>query len=111
MESLVGDGNNTFFWTQNWLQGSSIATVAPNIFAQVPKAKRNKRTVREALLDDQWTQDIHGALDVAALAELIELVDILDEFQLSPGVQDVHKYGSFQHLGNTLPNQLKTPCS
>ncbi|GJM91717.1 hypothetical protein PR202_ga08123 [Eleusine coracana subsp. coracana] len=105
MESIVGDGNNTFFWTDNWLQGSSIATAAPNILAQVPKAKRNTRTVREALLDDQWTQDIQGALDVAALAELIRLMDILEEFQFLPRVQDVHKW-KFSTSGQYSSNAL-----
>ncbi|GJM95656.1 hypothetical protein PR202_ga12425 [Eleusine coracana subsp. coracana] len=91
METKVGDGNSTLFWTDNWLQGSSIANIAPHIFAQVSKQNRNKRTVSEALPDDQWTQDIIGALNVAALTELLGLVDLLDEVQLVHGVEDEHR--------------------
>uniref|UniRef100_A0A0A9EUV3 Reverse transcriptase zinc-binding domain-containing protein n=1 Tax=Arundo donax TaxID=35708 RepID=A0A0A9EUV3_ARUDO len=43
--SNVGDGSNTLFWTDNWLHGSSLATLAPHIFALVPKWTRNRRTV------------------------------------------------------------------
>ncbi|GJM93900.1 hypothetical protein PR202_ga10493 [Eleusine coracana subsp. coracana] len=35
-------------------------------------------------MNDQWTQDIQGALGVTALAELLGLVDLLEEIQLTP---------------------------
>lgn len=79
METTTGDGNNTLFWTDNLLQGSSVATITHHVLAQVSKRKRNRRTIREALLNDNWTQDIHGALSVTALAELISLVDLLED--------------------------------
>ena len=54
----VGNGANTKFWTDQWLQGSSIKLLAPNLFATVPKRRVKKRTVQEALMDNQWVQDI-----------------------------------------------------
>ncbi|GJN29602.1 hypothetical protein PR202_gb17843 [Eleusine coracana subsp. coracana] len=102
MESIVGDGNNTFFWTDNWLQGSSIATIAPNILAQVPKAKRNKGAVREALLDDQWTQDMQGALDVAALAELIRSLIILEAWMSWKQHNDMMFNGASPNVQRTM---------
>lgn len=79
MVTNVGNGMNTFFGTDNWLHGSSLAVLTPLIFAMVPKRIRNRRTVRDALQDLQWTQDIHGALSVAVFAEFLELVNLLED--------------------------------
>ncbi|GJN28944.1 hypothetical protein PR202_gb17122 [Eleusine coracana subsp. coracana] len=77
----------------NWLTGSSIANIAPHIFEQVPKQKRNMHTVSKALLDNQWTQDSRGGVvTVSILAGLLRLADILEEVQLTPGVQDEHSW-------------------
>jgi len=43
MNTIVGDGNTTLFWTDNWLHSSSLAVLAPHIFALVPKRRRNRR--------------------------------------------------------------------
>lgn len=53
METTVGGGNSTLFWTDNWLHGSSIVVIAPCLVAQVSKNRKNKRTIREALSGDQ----------------------------------------------------------
>jgi len=36
LESEVGDGNNTLFWSDRWLMGCSVADVAPLVVANVP---------------------------------------------------------------------------
>jgi hypothetical protein len=92
MNTIVGDGNTTMFWTDNWLHGTSLAVLAPHIFAQVPKRQRNRRKVSEVLHEFQWTHDIRGALSVAALAEFIGIVDLLEEVQLLSGVPDKHQW-------------------
>jgi hypothetical protein len=33
MVTNVGNGNTNLFWTDNWLEGISIAGLAPNIYA------------------------------------------------------------------------------
>jgi hypothetical protein len=59
--SEVGNGSNTLFWTDNWLQGRSISTLAPRLFSIIPKRITKRRTVQEALLNRNWIADIKGA--------------------------------------------------
>jgi hypothetical protein len=90
--TAVGNGANTKFWTDRWLHGSSIQTLAPNLFATVPKRWVKRRTVQEALLDNKWVQDIQGHHTVAVLAEFLEVWDLVQEVILLPEVEDVHKW-------------------
>ena len=88
--SVVDDGARTCFWTDRWLHGQSIKELAPTLIKSVPKRALNCRTVRDAVHDLRWVRDIQGALSAQALFEYFLLLDILDGFQLSPGVQDQH---------------------
>jgi len=90
--TIVGDGNTTLFWTDNWLHSSSLDVLAPHIFALAPKRRWNRRKVSEALHELQWTHDIRGALSVTAPAEFIGIVDLLEEVQLLSGVPDKHQW-------------------
>ena len=78
------------FWTDRWLHSQSIKELAPTLIKSVPKRALNCRTVRDAVHDLRWVRDIQGALSAQALFEYFLLWDILDGFQLSPGVQDQH---------------------
>ena len=49
VESMVGNGRNTLFWTDRWLHGSSLESLAPNVVRCVPFKFRKKRTVHERL--------------------------------------------------------------
>jgi hypothetical protein len=53
----VGDGNNTFFWKDRWINGQRISDMAPSVFAMVPKRIVNKRKVSEALMNLRWISD------------------------------------------------------
>ena len=90
--TVVGNGANTKFWTDRWLQGSSIKLLAPNLFATVPKRRVKKRTVQEALMDNQWVQDIQGHHSVEVLSEFLDIWDLVQETLLLPEVEDVHKW-------------------
>jgi len=50
----IGDGRSTLFWSDNWLQGSSVEAIAPALIALVGRRTRNTQTVAEALLDRNW---------------------------------------------------------
>lgn len=47
----LGNGESIFFWTDRWLHGSSVKTIAPAVFAAV-SARKKKATVAEALHGD-----------------------------------------------------------
>lgn len=38
----LGNGESTFFWTNRWLNGSSMQTLTPSLFAAV-RARKKKR--------------------------------------------------------------------
>jgi hypothetical protein len=50
--SHVGNGNNTFFWTDRWLFGCCIRDIAPNVFSAMPR-KFLKRSVAEAFQEQR----------------------------------------------------------
>ena len=73
MQTDVGDGANTMFWTDRWLHGQRIMDMAPHFYTAVPKRRANRRTVKEAITDGAWIQDIHGALSVRAILEYLQV--------------------------------------
>ena len=68
VKMVVGDGARTRFWTDCWLQGSSIQLRAPNLVAAVPPRCR-LRSVKVALDNRRWVRDIRGALTVQVILE------------------------------------------
>jgi hypothetical protein len=48
----------------------------------VPKRRINKRTVKEALTEDMWLEDIQGEIPLEPLLDFLELWDVLEEVQL-----------------------------
>lgn len=75
----VGSGRRSLFWQDNWLDGQSIADLAPALSALVNVRTRRCRTVAEALTDRQWVQDVTGVLSISALIEYLHLWDRLEE--------------------------------
>jgi hypothetical protein len=89
--SEVGNGRNTFFWTDKWLHGQSLALLLPHLFRAVSN-RAKKRTVFEAPTEMRWISDIRGALTVAVLTEYLGLWDFLSDFVLQPEVEDSHTW-------------------
>jgi hypothetical protein len=86
----VGNGEGTLFWTDRWLQGKSIAELAPRLFDGIPKRRRKNRTVREALNNNTWVSDFSGALSVGVLLEYLQLWDTLQDINLQSDTEDTH---------------------
>jgi hypothetical protein len=90
MQTELGDGKSTLFWSDRWLHGQKITDIAPRLVAAVPRKRINKRTVYEALMTSRWISDIQGALTVGIIAEFLHLWDVLLTVQLQPDISDNH---------------------
>jgi hypothetical protein len=88
--TVVGDGSNTYFWKDRWLNGKTVREIAPTVAAMVPKRIFNKHRVNEALHNMQWIIDLWGALTSRVLLEYLELFRLLDEVVLHQGTPDTH---------------------
>ncbi|RCV41907.1 hypothetical protein SETIT_9G172500v2 [Setaria italica] len=84
----VGDGKLTLFWTDRWLDGRSIAEIAPYLYQAVRPRTRKKRTVYEGLQDRRWVKDIIGALTVQVLLDYLNIWERLRLITLVDNVQD-----------------------
>ncbi|XP_062233892.1 uncharacterized protein LOC133931081 [Phragmites australis] len=76
----------------HWLQGKSIAKVAPNLILLVPRRTINQRTVCQTLQNGRWIGDIIGAFSVSVLDEYLRLWDLLAHIILQHGAQDQHSW-------------------
>lgn len=74
----VGDGAQTLFWRDNWLDGRSVDDLAPTLVALI-----SLRTVAQPLTDSQWVRDITSGLSVTALVEYLHLWDRLASVHLN----------------------------
>jgi hypothetical protein len=45
MQTEVGNGANTLFWQDRWINGQRVADIAPRLLAAIPKRRVNKCTV------------------------------------------------------------------
>ncbi|WVZ93633.1 hypothetical protein U9M48_039598 [Paspalum notatum var. saurae] len=81
LETKVGNGEDTKFWTDRWLQGCTVGELAPNLIQVVPKRARRQRSDSQALNNRTSIVDIQGALTVQ---------ELVDDFTLQPTVPDQH---------------------
>lgn len=80
----MGDGANTLFWDDRWINGRSMAHIAPCLLAAIPK-RRRRRSVAAAILGRAWTSDIRGALTVQVIIEYLRVWELLENVQLRQG--------------------------
>jgi hypothetical protein len=90
VNTKVGDGSNTLFWKDRWLNGRGIKDIAPTVYGLVPKRIKNIRKVKEVVQNFRWIADFRGALIVPVLLEYFELYQELEQIELHPDMPDEH---------------------
>jgi hypothetical protein len=86
----VGDGTNTKFWKDKWLNGKRIADLFPRLYSAIPKRVINCRTVQEAIVSAKWISGIRGVLSVGVLTDYLQLWDLISGIEQQTKVEDKH---------------------
>uniref|UniRef100_J3M7K7 Histone H2A/H2B/H3 domain-containing protein n=1 Tax=Oryza brachyantha TaxID=4533 RepID=J3M7K7_ORYBR len=83
----VGDGCKARFWDSTWVSNKPLKDIAPGLYRH---SRRKKRTVREALQDDKWIQDVNYNLTLPLVEEYFAITQLLQEttITLTPGTED-----------------------
>jgi hypothetical protein len=92
VDVIVGNGEKILFWKDRWLDGHTIAEIAPNLVKSVHKQTAKRRTVAQALLNGKWVEDIKGALTVQVLVEYLQIWDLVDGLTLQQDVPDQFRW-------------------
>jgi hypothetical protein len=65
----IGNEDKTKFWTDKWLQGSSVASIAPKPFFCSTQENNQSVYSESGLLNRRWVEDIQGSLSVQVITE------------------------------------------
>ncbi|BAS87615.1 Os04g0117000 [Oryza sativa Japonica Group] len=88
MTCVLGDSKLILFWEDKWLQGSSLRSLAPELYDRVPVRVRRKHLVADALANNLWICDLHGSLGVQAILQYLHIWSLLRTTTLSEGHPD-----------------------
>ena len=69
----VGRGDNVLFWRDRWIHGFAVRYIAPLLHCMVDTRTRNRRTVRDALENSRWLQDMDDDLSFMGHMQLVHL--------------------------------------
>jgi hypothetical protein len=73
---IVNNGHKASFWLSSWVQGLAPALLFSALYKH---SKRKKRTVAEALTNDQWIRDVSHDLTVPLIDELVQLWGMIED--------------------------------
>jgi hypothetical protein len=88
VDAIVGNGEEILFWKDRWLDGHTLAELAPCLFKTIAKRIVNRRTVAQALDNRNWVHDIKGALTVQVLVEYLHISNMVEDVILCQDVAD-----------------------
>jgi hypothetical protein len=77
----VHNGNTAKFWTSSWINGLSPAAMFPSLYDH---SKKKKRSVADALQNDNWIRDLMHDVTTAIFVEYIVLWIMADAAQVNP---------------------------
>jgi hypothetical protein len=86
---VVGNGKNTLFWTDKWIDGQSLSQLAPHLVKLV-SSRAKMRIVHDALNSRNWVHDIRGAIIVNVLSDFLKVRDLTADWALDPDQEDKH---------------------
>ena len=92
--------------TDRWLDGNTMAEVAPNLFRTVSKRTAKRRTVQNR----RWVRDINGALTVQVWVEYLQVWDLVEGTVLQQDVPDQFKW-KLTRQAHTAASPLILPSS
>ncbi|KAM0913367.1 hypothetical protein ACQ4PT_012221 [Festuca glaucescens] len=69
----VGNGSSLLFWEDAWIDGLTVATIAPEVIKLVRPTARCRRTVQQGRVANSWALDISGQLSVDAVVQYLHL--------------------------------------
>ncbi|KAM0913734.1 hypothetical protein ACQ4PT_011963 [Festuca glaucescens] len=79
----VGSRADVLFWQDPWLDGLSVAALAPAVLAIIKPAMVKCRRVSDSLPNNAWVCDIAGELSVDAVVQFFRLWDVVGRVSLS----------------------------
>jgi hypothetical protein len=92
----VGDGLHSFFRTDKWIDGRSIADIAPALLNAVRPQVRRKKTMAQGLENNAWARDITGALTVQVIIDYLLIWDVIRQrnfiHALNSGTEDKFRW-------------------
>jgi hypothetical protein len=74
---MIGNGNNTLFWSDRWFDDGCIMDIAPVVVSMVGKSDISTRTVAQAIENCQWTSDIMTPLYLIGAQQFLLLWDAI----------------------------------
>jgi len=109
VDYILSSRESIKFWKDRWLQGRTLAEIAPNLYNLVPKRVVKTRTVAKALVNRGWVADIRGALSVQVLVEYLQVWDLVDGLILQQDTPDQFRWSSHNPVP-TPASQHMLPC-
>ena len=95
MVTLVGNGQNTIFWKDRWLNGGTIADMAPEVVVAVAPKVACSKTFAQCLPNRGWVSDIKPVLSISGIQQYL-LWDLLENVLLT-NEEDQHLW---RHTSN-----------
>lgn len=80
--TLLGNGQQTLFWEDRWIEGQGVETIAPYIYQRIPKQTRQTQTVCEGMSGRAWVRCITGGLSISKISDYLHLWAKLENIQL-----------------------------